>query len=111
VPAGVTELTIELRDGVGRGGVNYGYRLTIEPARDDFTLLHTVGEANLPAGGAALVPMAVRRRGYTGPIQLSVAGLPTGWAGQGGYVAPGATAGLLTITAPAGTPLSRPASV
>jgi hypothetical protein len=109
VPAGATELTVELRDGVGRGGVNFGYRLTIKPARDDFTLVHTSGEVNVPVGGAALVPITVRRRGYTGPIQLSVAGIPPGWAVQGGYVAQGANAGLLTITAPAGARLSRPA--
>jgi len=111
VPAGVTELIVELRDGVGRGGVNFGYRLTIEAARDDFTLMQTVGEVNVPASGTALVPIAVRRRGYTGPIQLSVAGLPPGWGWQGGYVPAAANTGLLTINAAAGAPLSRPASL
>jgi hypothetical protein len=111
VPAGVTELTAELRDGVGRGGVNFGYRLTIEPARDDFTLVHTISEINVPAGGTALLPITVRRHGYGGPIQLNVSGLPVGWSWQGGYVPSGANSGLLTVTAAAGAVPAHAASL
>src|SRR5262249_17540315 len=49
VPAGVTALHVELRDGRGRGGVNFGYRLTAAPA-DDFALRQPAAEVNVPRG-------------------------------------------------------------
>src|SRR5262249_13623279 len=36
VPMGVKELVVTVRDQRGRGGVGFGYRLTIRPGEDDF---------------------------------------------------------------------------
>jgi hypothetical protein len=101
VPAGVTALALELSDQRKRGGKNFGYRLTIEPATTDFELRLPVAEVNVPRGGNALLNVAVVRRGFTGPIQLSAVDLPAGFAVLGGDVPTGGVAGALTIAAPA----------
>lgn len=101
VPAGVTALALELTDQRKRGGINFGYRLTIEPATTDFELRLPVTEVNVARGGTALINVGVTRRGYTGPIQLVVPELPAGLAVQGGDIPANGTAGVLTLTAPA----------
>ena len=101
MPAGVTLLRVELSDQRKRGGVNFGYRLTIEPSGNDFELRLPATEVNVPKGGTALVNVNVGRRGYTGPVQLAVADLPAGLTVHGGDIPANGTAGVLTITAPA----------
>lgn len=101
VPAGVSALILELSDQRKRGGLNFGYRLTIEPAAVDFELRLPVAEVNVPRGGTALVNVAVVRRGFAGPIQLAIAGPPAGLTIQGGDIPANGTAGLLTISSAA----------
>jgi hypothetical protein len=103
VPAGVSSVVLDLRDGRYRGGINFGYRLTIEPATSDFVLQQPVAEANVPKGGTVALSVPITRRGYNGAIQLGVVNLPPGLAVQGGYVPAAATAGLLTIRAAEGS--------
>src|SRR5262249_3667377 len=76
-----------------------GYRLTIEPATPDFVVVQPVTEVNVPRSGSALLAVPVVRRGYAGPIELTVPNLPPGLSVQGGHVPANATAGLLTLTA------------
>jgi hypothetical protein len=101
VPAAATGLMVELYDQRRRGGVNFGYRLTIEPAADDFLVHQPVAEVNVPRGGTAALTVPVTRRGYAGPIRLGVANLPSSWAVSGGYVPEGVAYGVLTVKAPA----------
>jgi hypothetical protein len=54
--------------------------------------------------GSYLVLVPVIRRGYTGPVELNVAGLPAFVSVQGGHVPAGASQGLLTLTATAEAP-------
>ncbi|MBL8795782.1 MAG: hypothetical protein JNM56_17895 [Planctomycetia bacterium] len=105
VPMGVTSLTLELRDQRQRGGVNFGYRLTVEPALPDFELRQPVSEINVPRGGTAALAVPVVRRGYGGPIRLSVANLPPFLTLQGGRVPTGGTVGVLTLSALADAPV------
>jgi hypothetical protein len=111
VPAGVTGLNVELRDGRHRGGVNFGYRLTVERADQEFALRQPVAEVNLPRGGSVALTVPVLRRGYTGPIQLEVPGLPAGLALQGGYVPAGALQGTLTLGADPAAKMAGPLAV
>jgi hypothetical protein len=104
VPMGVTGLVLELRDQRQRGGINFGYRLTVEPALPDFELRQPSSELNVPRGGSALLPVSVIRRGYTGPVQLSIANLPPFVSLQGGRVPAGGNLGVLTLTALADAP-------
>src|SRR5205814_3790349 len=67
-------------------GPLYGYRLIVRRQPEDFTL--TVGSpyVNLPPGGTVAVTASADRRGYDGPIQLSVANLPKGVRAEGGFI-------------------------
>ncbi len=99
VPAGTTLLVVELRDQRHRGGLNFGYRLTIEPTTADFTVHQPVAEVNVPRGGSKALAVAVTRRGYLGPIRLTVPDLPAGLTVQGGLVPAGGSFGVLTLSA------------
>jgi hypothetical protein len=105
VPAGATHLVVELRDQRHRGGINFGYRLTIEPAEPDFVVHQPVSQVNVPRSGWAALTVPVTRRGYTGSIQLEVPKLPVGWKVQGGHVPAGASHGVLALFAPANADL------
>jgi hypothetical protein len=105
VPAGVTKLLVELRDQRHRGGINFGYRLTIAPVQADFTVQQPVAELNVPRGGTAVLSVPVTRRGHLGPIELTIPDLPRGLTVQGGHVPANATLGILTLSAAADTPL------
>jgi hypothetical protein len=98
VPPGVTALEVELRDGRHRGGVNFGYRLTVART-EDFALGQPAAEVNVPRGGAVALTVPVTRHGYDGPIQVEVPGLPAGLSARGGYVPAGSGQGTLTLSA------------
>lgn len=111
VPAGATLAVVELRDQRGRGGVNFGYRLHLTPALPDFSLSLGAAELNVPRGGVGLLNVAVTRRGYLGPIGLTLQGLPAGWTAKGGRVAANATAGVFSISAPTTAPAFSVAAI
>jgi hypothetical protein len=109
VPTDSKALVVELRDQRRRGGLNFGYRLTIEPTDADFTVGLPIAEVNVPRGGAVALDVPVVRRGYAGPLKLVVPTLPTGFIVEGGSVPAGGNAGVLTIRADAaagGEPVS-----
>jgi len=54
---------------------------------------------NVPRGGSVALTVPVTRRGYDGPIQLEVPGLPAGLSLRGGHVPAGAARGTLTLSA------------
>lgn len=101
LPADAKMLLVELRDQRGRGGIGFGYRLTIEPAGEEFGITVNATELNVPRAGAVALSVPVVRRGYLGPIRLVVPDAPPGYRIQGGTVPAGATAGVLTIRADA----------
>jgi hypothetical protein len=98
VPANATLVIIELRDQRYRGGMNFVYRLTVEPAPLDFTVQLSSTELNVPRGGSAAMTVPITRRGYQGPIQLGLGQLPPGLSVRGGHVPAGAAAGLITVS-------------
>src|SRR5262249_27215268 len=103
VPAGVTSLVAAVSDVHGRGGPEYVYRLAITPSDlPDFSLAIIDDRPHLPWGGAALVRLRATRNNYTGPIKLTLAGLPEGVAVTGDEIPAGGTETLLSFTAPEG---------
>lgn len=81
-------LVISVRDRHGRGGLEYAYRLTVEPSRPDFAVAvvlggggdESPGVVNLAPGEEYDVPVAVLAEGRTGSITLRARGLPPGVA-------------------------------
>jgi hypothetical protein len=86
VPDGVREITVAVEDLAERGGPHFGYRLVVRREAEDFKLVLGTPYVNIPAGGTAFVTASADRRGYNGPIQLSIEGLPPGVRAHGGYI-------------------------
>ncbi len=86
IPADVKAVIVAVEDLLGRGGPDFAYRLSAFPSPPDFTVELTTPYINLPLGGSAAVEVLVGRRGYDGPIQLSIPDLPEGVVAEGGHV-------------------------
>ncbi|MFO0872261.1 MAG: hypothetical protein U0935_25315 [Pirellulales bacterium] len=105
VPEKVERLTLVLRDLQGRGGADFVYRLVVRDLqRPTVSATFDADRLNIPAGGTVLLPVQVTRQAYDGPLQVVVEGLPGGVQLQGASLAPGATQGLLSLSAPASGP-------
>lgn len=84
-----------------RGGPRFAYRLRIEPAAmPDFRLTFTVDGLTLYRKSQAKLRIAAERLGgFTGPIKLTVDGLPPGVSVQGGQIAANQPQADLTLVA------------
>jgi hypothetical protein len=86
VPADVHELTISVEDLALRGGLLYGYRLTVRQQAEDFKLSIASPQINIPRGGSAVFSVNADRRGFDGPIRLTMPALPNGIHAEGGII-------------------------
>jgi len=86
VPADTHELTVAVEDLAERGGANYAYRLITRREAEDFQLGLSSAYLNVPSGGTAVVSVFADRRGYDGPIQLTIPDLPAGIHVEGGLI-------------------------
>ena len=87
VPEKVHEVQLTVEDLLGRGGGSYGYRLLAKKEEPDFTLNLTTPYVNIPLSGSASVTVVANRRGYNGPIRLSIPHLPDDLLFDGGNIA------------------------
>jgi hypothetical protein len=101
IPGGTNEITLVIRDLEGRGGVGFPYRIVVEPLLPDFELLVNDPQVSVPRGGAATIGVTVQRKGYSGPITLTVADPPLGLSARAGTIAAGQTTGVLSLAATA----------
>jgi hypothetical protein len=90
------------------GGPSEAYRLTVTPYRPEFDLSLALDRFDVAAGGTVSIPVQAARRGYTGPIELSVVG-PKGLSGKvtipaGAPKAPNQPAATLPVSAAADLP-------
>src|SRR5205823_8452715 len=58
------------------GGPSEVYRLTVTPAAPDFDLTLAADRVEVSQGGLGPIPVQVSRKGYAGPIELSLVGDP-----------------------------------
>jgi hypothetical protein len=86
VPAGAHELVVAVEDLALRGGPFYGYRLGVRRQAEDFRLSISSPYVNVPAGGTVAISVSADRRGYDGPIQLTIPNLPQGLRVEGGMI-------------------------
>ena len=99
-PGGTTEITLALRDLEGRGGVGFPYRIVVGRSCPTFEPAARTSQVSIPRGGTAAVGVTVVRKGYNGPITLTVADPPAGLTVRPGTIAAGQTVGVLSISAP-----------
>jgi len=108
VPDKVTALVVSVVDSQGRGSPRGVYRMTIDPLKGeglgDFRLTTPLQRLSIPAGGRAVVPVFVERRGYVGKIDLSTGLLPAGAKFDGLTIPADADGTLVTLTADAVPP-------
>lgn len=86
VPKDLREITIAVEDLAERGGPLFGYRLITRREAEDFQLAISSPYLNIPAGGTALLNVIADRRGYDGPIRLTIPNLPKGVHVEGGFI-------------------------
>ncbi len=99
VPAGVTEISLALRDLESRGGPGFPYRIVVTASGSSFELTLNEAQVSIPKGGSAALGVTVVRKGYTGPIALKVLNPPAGLTVRPGTVAEGQLLGVLSVTA------------
>ena len=85
-PADAHEIVVTVEDLAQRGGPFYGYRLITRRQAEDFKLSIASPYVNIPAGGTVAVSVSADRRGFDGPIQLSIPDLPPGVRVEGGII-------------------------
>lgn len=86
VPAELREVTVSVEDLAERGGSGFGYRLLTREAPNEYEVTVNVPYVNIPAGGSVAVPVNVERRGYNGPVQVTMPDLPKGLRAEGGWI-------------------------
>ena len=86
VPPDVHEVVVSVEDLALRGGPLYGYRLIARREAEDFILTVSTPFVNIPAGGTTVISVNADRRGYNGPIQITIPDLPTGIHVNGGVI-------------------------
>lgn len=86
VPKDVHEISVSVEDLAERGGPFYAYRLITRAAAEDFYLSIGSPYINIPAGGTVMISVIADRRGYDGPIHLSIPDLPKGITVEGGLI-------------------------
>jgi hypothetical protein len=102
VPGGTSEITLVIRDLENRGGVGFPYRIVVEPHQPDFQLVVDEPQVSVPRGGTAGLGVTVQRKGYSGPISVTVADPPSGLTVRPGTIPAGQNAGVLSLSAAAG---------
>ena len=101
VPAGMSEITLALKDLAGRGGIGYTYRIKVATAPVDFELIVPETQVSIPKGGTATIPLAVTRRGFNGPIRVDIPNPPAGLSVRPATISDGQAVGAITVTSTA----------
>ena len=86
VPDNVSEIIVAVEDLIGRGGPEYAYRLVGYEQPPDFAIELNTPYANIPQNGSVAVDVMVNRRGYDGPIRISIPDLPPDITFEGGNI-------------------------
>jgi len=85
-PTDAHEIVVTVEDLARRGGPFYGYRLITRRQAEDFKLSIASPFVNIPAGGTVAISVSADRRGFDGPIQLTIPDLPKGVRVEGGII-------------------------
>jgi hypothetical protein len=92
---------LRLEDAQHGGGAEYAYRLRISPPQPDFAL--RIEPSGITARAGSTIPLtvyALRKDGFSGPIELSFKDAPAGFVFSGARVPPGQDQVTLTLTVP-----------
>jgi hypothetical protein len=99
IPGGNDQITLVVRDLENRGGIGFSYRIVVEPLSPDFELLANESQVSVPRGGTASIGVTILRKGFSGPVTVTVADLPAGLSVRPAIIGPGLATGALTVSA------------
>lgn len=91
------DYTLVVEELIKRGGPEFAYRINVEPFQAGFDLAASTDTLNVPLQGVSLVSVTATRRGYDGPIELSLADAPANVASTGAVIGPGQVTAVLTV--------------
>lgn len=84
-----------------RGGSEQAYWIEFRRTAPSFKLAVSSDVANVPRGGTIALTATAVRKGYGGPIELTVENLPEGATASHSVIGPGRNDAILTVTIPA----------
>jgi hypothetical protein len=91
---------VHLKDVRGMEGTDFAYRLTIREESPDFRLSADPANPNIPRGGTTAVTVSLDAiRGFDGPIEINVEGLPHGVSASEARILPGQVSTVVVLTA------------
>ena len=96
---------LHLKDVRGLEGQDFAYRLSIHDAIPDYQLRADPDNPNIPKGGSAFVTVEANRvKGYEGPIEIKVEGLPAGVTASPATIPAGQDSTIILLSADASAP-------
>ena len=112
VPAGLDQLIVALRDSLDIANEQAIYRLVVTNAdkpQPEISVTAKADAANIASGESQVLEVTVTRKGYDGPLQLTLGQLPPGVTATGTEIPAGTSGTLLTLTSRPGSPTSADA--
>lgn len=91
------DYTLVVEELAKRGGPEYSYRIDVSPFQPGFDLAISTDTLNVPLQGTGMATITAVRRGYDGPIELSLVDAPANVAVSGTIIGAGQTTAVLTI--------------
>ncbi|MGE3313902.1 MAG: hypothetical protein AB7O26_02215 [Planctomycetaceae bacterium] len=92
------DYTLAIEDLSARGGSRFGYRVEVKPVTATFDLTASADNINIPQGGTAMLTVTAARKGYNGPITVSLADPPAGVTAVPTVIGTGTNSVVLTVT-------------
>ena len=114
VPAGLDQLIVVLRDSLDIANEQAIYRMAVtntDKPQPEISVTAKADVANLPSGESQIFEVNVTRKGYDGPLQLTLGQLPPGVTATGTEILAGTSGTLLTLTSGPISPKSANADV
>lgn len=91
---------VHLKDVRGMEGADFAYRLSIREEAPDFRLAAEPANPNIPRGGSTTVTVSLEEiRGFDGPTDIEVKGLPHGVSASKARILPGQISTVVVLTA------------
>jgi hypothetical protein len=91
---------VHLKDVRAMEGPDFAYRLTIRDEAPDFRLRAEPANPNIPRGGSIPVTVSLDAiRGFDGPIEIAVKGLPKGVSANPAVIPPGQISTVVVLSA------------
>jgi len=95
--------TVQISDAQHHGGADYAYHLRIAKAQGDFALRTAQSGLTVSAGGTVkLTVYALRKDGFTGPIEITLADPSYGFTLRDAQIPAGKDQATITLAAPRG---------